>query len=404
MSVRTTLRDTLIAAATSGPRRPASIVDAAAALLRSPDAGAPRDERLRAVADWLALAQEIPGDGGVSWGYTFRRGWVASYPETTGYLVPTFLAVAEHLRDPAWRERAARAISFLLPLQLAAGGFPGRTVAQNRTAPSVFNTAQIMHGLLRWSDASTDDRARRAAHKAARWLVSVQDPDGAWRSHVHNGVATTYTAHASCWLADAGRLTDDPDLVAAAARHLDWVLAQQDPRSGWFDLAGFSASDHASRVSVTHTIAYVIWGVLHLGVELDRPDAVAAARQAATAIAALLARMGTIPGVLDHAWRPRASWTCATGDAQMSLVFLRLANMDGDDRFHRAAQAAIELAGKAQRTTAGPVAVRGGIPGSVPMTGAYLPFCYPNWAAKFYLDGLLALDGGLHGVAHPGAS
>jgi hypothetical protein len=33
------------------------------------------------------------------------------------------------------------------------------------------------------------------------------------------------------------------------------------------------------------------------------------------------------------------------------------------------------------------------------MTGAYLPFCYPNWAAKFYLDGLLALGGRQSGAA-----
>ena len=392
MSLRTALRDALIATGTSGPRRPASIVNAAALLFRSPDAAASREERLRAVADWLALAQDVTGDGGVSWGYSFRRGWAASYPETTGYLVPTFLAVADHLQDPAWRGRADRAISFLLPLQLAPGGFPGRTVAENRTAPSVFNTAQIMHGLLRWSQVSGDDSARRAAHRAARWLVSVQDTDGAWRSHVHNGLATTYTAHASCWLADAGRLTNDPGLVAAATRHLDWVLAQQDRETDWFALAGFTASDHAVRVSVTHTIAYTIWGVLHLGVELERPDAVAAARRAATAVAALLERTGRISGMLDHAWRPRARWSCATGDAQMGLVFQRFADMDGDDRFRRASQAAIELAGRAQRTSTGPTAVRGGIPGSVPMTGAYLPFCYPNWAAKFYLDGLLALD------------
>ncbi len=78
--------------------------------------------------------------------------------------------------------------------------------------------------------------------------------------------------------------------MAAAGRHLDWVLAQQDARTGWFDLAGFSASDHAARVAVTHTIAYTIAGVLHLGIELERPDAVAAAQRAAAAVAGLLER------------------------------------------------------------------------------------------------------------------
>jgi hypothetical protein len=38
----------------------------------------------------------------------------------------------------------------------------------------------------------------------------------------------------------------------------------------------------------------------------------------------------------------------------------------------------------------------------VPLAGGYLPFCYPNWAAKFYLDGLLALRG--RGMPAPAAA
>jgi hypothetical protein len=47
---------------------------------------------------WLCRAQDAGGDGGVSRSYALRhmrahgrRGWLASYPETTGYIIPTFL-------------------------------------------------------------------------------------------------------------------------------------------------------------------------------------------------------------------------------------------------------------------------------------------------------------------------
>ena len=33
--------------------------------------------------------------------------------------------------------------------------------------------------------------------------------------------------------------------------------------------------------------------------------------------------------------------------------------------------------------------VCGGIKGSHPVWGAYSPFTYPNWAAKFFIDALL---------------
>src|SRR5262245_39831263 len=43
---------------------------------------------LAAAIDWLTRAQDMCR-GGVSYGYDLRRGWMAAYPETTGYIIPT---------------------------------------------------------------------------------------------------------------------------------------------------------------------------------------------------------------------------------------------------------------------------------------------------------------------------
>ncbi len=51
-------------------------------------------EHVAAAARWLAVAQEASGDGGVAGRYRLGTGWTSSYPETTGYLIPTFLALA----------------------------------------------------------------------------------------------------------------------------------------------------------------------------------------------------------------------------------------------------------------------------------------------------------------------
>ncbi len=45
---------------------------------------------LSAAMRWLCLAQDITNCGGVSAGFSFRNGWEAAYPETTGYIVETF--------------------------------------------------------------------------------------------------------------------------------------------------------------------------------------------------------------------------------------------------------------------------------------------------------------------------
>jgi hypothetical protein len=312
-----------------------------------------------------------------------------SYPETTGYIVPTLLRLAERLAEPPLVGRAERAIDFLLPLQLRDGGFPGARIDENRTEPSVFNTGQIINGLVAWHRHAGDQRVLDAAVRAADWLVSVQDDDGAWRRHIYNGLAVTYTAHASCWLAQLGRHAGTDRHVAAAVRHAEWVLTRQDPETGWFDDAGFTAADHAARRSVTHTIVYVLAGLLDTGELAGRPELLAAVEVAARRMAEVLAERGWLPGVLDATWRGRSSYACLTGTSQAAIVWERLARASGDTELAEAARHARELVCATQRLTDGDPGIRGGIAGSDPVWGDYLGFTYPNWAAKFTADALL---------------
>jgi hypothetical protein len=352
---------------------------------------ADRARHLHEAAGWLGRAQDATDDGGVSWGYRPRSGWAASYPETTGYIVPTWLALDGVVGAPGdGRRRAERAIAFLASVRLPDGAFPGRRVDENRTAPSVFNTAQILHGLTAWHQATGDPESAAMAAAAAGWLVRTQDDDGAWRRHAYNGVPVTYLAHGSCWLAEHADVSGDPSARAAATRHLDWVLGRFDRSSAWFDLAGFTADDHAARRAVTHTLAYTVWGVLDLGLRLGREDAVEAAAAVAMAAARLLREHGQLPGVVDAGWRPQASWSCLTGNSQLALIWDRLAEIGHPAGDRAAAGAALDAVLVTQRLDGGTPGIRGGVAGSDPPWGAYLPFTFPNWASKFTIDALLA--------------
>ena len=214
---------------------------------------------LEAAALWLERAQDAARDGGVAGRYRLASGWTSSYPETTGYVVPTLLALSDALGDERFQDRAARAVEFLLRIQLRSGAFPGLEIAENRTEPSPFNTAQIIHGLISWHEASRSQRALDAAVRAADWLLSIQDRDGAWRQHWYKGLPATYSAHASCWIAQLGESTGERRFIEGARQHLEWALSKADSETGWFDLAGFSSEHHDQRRSVTHTIAYTLW-------------------------------------------------------------------------------------------------------------------------------------------------
>lgn len=341
---------------------------------------------MRAAAEWLATAQASSSDGGVLGRYRLAGGWTSSYPETTGYLVPTMLRLAREWNDPSWRERAGRAVDFLLALQLPMGAFPGGEIHENTRNPSVFNTCQIMNGLTAWYRETGDARTLAAVRRAGDWICEVQDGDGAFRRHVYNGLVTTYTSHASCWLAELGETLGERRYVDAAVRHMDWVLGHRDASTGWIDLAGFLPEDHAARRSVTHTIAYTLWGVLFTALVAGREDAVAAIRESALGIARRVQLSGHLAGVLDHRWRGVANYACLTGNAQMALIWLRLFGIEGDGRFLNAALIALDRIRESQAMQHPDPGIRGGIAGSRPVWGGYIYGAYPNWAAKFYID------------------
>jgi len=346
-------------------------------------------EHLVAAAQWLCTAQDASTDGGVAGRYYFDRGWSSSYPETTGYILPTFLALATRLGDARFHARARACLDFLLPLQLDSGAFPGMEIAENRTKPSFFNTAQILHGLTAWHRAEGDPRALEAARRAADWILAIQESDGAFRRHCYGGLPTTYTTHASCWIAEFGAYTGDSKYLVSAGRHLDWALLHRDPETGWFDLCGFGPLDHADRISVTHTIAYTLWGVLFTSEILGREDGMAAVRQAAVGIARRLEMSRRLPGVLDHRWKARANYVCLTGNAQMALIWLRLHERQPDLRFLNAALKALDGIKSAQRLDNADPGLRGGVAGSDPPWGGYIYNAVPNWAAKFFIDALI---------------
>ena len=346
-------------------------------------------EHLQAAAAWLERAQDATPDGGVVGRYRLNVGWTSSYPETTGYLIPTLLDLADFLEEPRFRQRAERAVSFLLGLQHDNGAFPGNEVHENTDKPSPFNTGQILNGLVVWHAATGDETAGEAARRAGDWLLSVQDEDGAFRKYFYYDQPSTYSAHQTCWLAQLGVHVGKQKYLDAVDRHLDWLLTNFDDTAGWFSGMGFDAAQHEARTAFTHTIAYTIWGVLFSAQALGRADALAAAEKAAAGVRDVQTRLGRLPGLLGANWQPAGDFCCLTGNAQMALIWLRLYEQSGDKAWLDAAQRAIdEIKLRHPLRNANP-AIAGGVPGSFPIWGDYIFGGLPNWAAKFFIDALL---------------
>ena len=343
---------------------------------------------LQAAAEWLARAQDVTGGGGVSAYYdAAKRRWAGAYPETTGYIIPTLFRYAEFSGNDEYRERAIRMAAWESDIQLSDGGVRAGTMDANEAVATIFNTGQVLFGWLAAWQRTHESKFRDSLVRAADWLVAAQDPDGAWRrfaSPFASHALNTYNTRVAFGLAEAGRGLNEPRYLDAAKRNVEWALTQMHP-NGWLE-----NNDLEDNIRpLTHTIAYAARGILEVGLITENSGFVDAASRIARAVAATQRSDGALPGRLDAGWRTAAGWSCLTGNAQMAIVWQRLAHETGDGSWLPAAKRANRFNLSVQNVAASSQDMRGGIPGSHPRGGGYMTHRYPNWAAKFFMDALM---------------
>ena len=218
---------------------------------------------------------------------------------------------------------------------------------------------------------------------AADWLVRTQDADGCWRSYPTPFAAPgekAYETHVSWGLLEAARVAPDSPYADAALANIRWALRHQ-TRNGWF--ARCCLNDE--RQPLTHTIGYVLRGVIEAYRFTSDPALLEASRRTADGVMGSMQADGFLAGRLDHDWRPRVRWACLTGTAQIAACWFLLHTATGERRYLDAARTATRYVRRTVRVD-GPMDTRGAVKGSFPVDGAYGRYQYLNWAAKFFID------------------
>lgn len=343
---------------------------------------------------WLLRAHEATGRRGVArsycvaWHPYFRiRGWLAAYPETTGYIIPTLFDYAAAGDDDGLRQHAIEMSDWEIEVQLPSGAVMGGIIGMTPT-PAIFNTGQVIFGWLRAAQETGDQRFLDAASRAGRFLVEHQDEDGTWRrglSQYAKAGPQTYNTRVAWSLAELAHMTGDSTFRAAATRNVDAALTRQ-LANGWF--AGNCLDDDDA--PLTHTIAYATRGILETGLLLGNEGYIAAAERAALATLRAQRDDGSLAGRYDREWQPRADWSCLTGNVQLAIIWLRFALLRRDLKWLTAAQRSIRYVASCQDLNCPNPGIRGGIAGSFPVYGSYGRFEYLNWAAKFFLEAIMA--------------
>ncbi|MCC2869214.1 MAG: glycoside hydrolase family 127 protein [Candidatus Accumulibacter phosphatis] len=344
-------------------------------------------QHLDAAIAWLKHAQDVTGNGGVAQTYLVRsRHWAPSYPETTGYIIPTFYRYAALAGDDDARARARRMADWEIEVQHPSGGVLAGALGDS-DQPTVFNTGQVIFGWVRAFEEEQDERYREAAVRAASWLCDIMDEDGCWRrfgSPMTGKQINTYNTRSAWSLARVHDITGERRYLDAALRNADWAMTQRND-VGW--LAQNCLQDSAQ--PFTHTIAYAMRGLLEIGAAAQREDLVEAARTIGEAMISALPADGCLPGRFDAAWKPTVKWSCLTGDCQLGINWGRLYQITAETKYKEATSRVLGFVKQTQRIDDQDSHTIGGIKGSHPINGGYHPWQYPNWATKFYADALL---------------
>jgi len=356
----------------------------------------PQDTKahLDAAMKWLCLAQDKTMDDGVSQTYLIKSlRWANSYPETTGYIVPSFYRYWALTGNEDYRDRAKRMVDWECEIQLPEGGVLAGALGDS-DKPTIFNTGQVLFGWARAYEIEKDERYSEAGLKAALWLCDVMDEDGCWRKFgspmtLSEGI-NVYNTRSAWGMVRIHEITGEQRVLDCAIKNLEWALTQAKP-NGWLENNCLQNNEQP----FLHTIAYAMRGFLEIGLYANREDFMHQAIKIGDAMLSQLPANGFMPGCFDKDWNPAVKWSCLTGNAQMAINWGRLYKITGEEKY-REAVVRINAFTKTTQKLAGGGDEVGGIKGSHPVNGGYHPWQIPNWPAKFFADAL-ATEGYLSG-------
>lgn len=273
-----------------------------------------------------------------------------SYPEVTGYYIPTLLKWG-------YRDLAKQYTRWLCSIQHNDGSW----YDTEGTAPYVFDTAQILKGLVAMADIMPEIKVNIA--KGCDWMLSRIDGDGrlvtptkeAWGK---SGECSELI-HLYCLtpLIDAAKILDVPQYESEARRVQKYYINNY--RKEILDFSFLS-----------HFYAYVMEALCNLG-EYEL------AKEAMKSMSDILDEKGYVPAYRN------VNWVCSTGMFQLAIVWYELGDIERGNK-------ALEYAAKLQNET-------GGWYGSYAVSEnpevlntkefpTYIADGEISWAVKYFLD------------------
>lgn len=267
-----------------------------------------------------------------------------SYPEVTGYFIPTLLSIGE-------RELVRQFARWLITVQFANGSF-GNSKSEQSYA---FDTGQVIRGWTVMLEQMPE--LEQPLRRACDWLITTAHPQTGrlitpppgtdWSLGQRGEVSEGIHLYVLAPLRQTGEILNEPRYSRFVDKSLQYYLKQ-------VSLTNFSQPN-----ALTHFYAYIQEALLELGCEAE-------ARTGMTSVARFQQPSGAVPGYSD------VNWICSTGLAQLAQVWYRLGEIERAD-------AALKFLEILQNPS-------GGFFGSYGVEANYFPSEEISWAVKYAIE------------------
>lgn len=269
------------------------------------------------------------------------------YPEVTGYYIPTLIRWG-------YRELAIDYAKWLMSIQHDDGSWYD-TFAQ---MPYVFDTAQILKGLLAAYSIWPDENVKNSIIRGAMWLAGNIQHDGRLKAADESiwkmPKAYSELIHLYCLspIREVGIQFSKPELLEMVDLSIDYYKQNHMEEILHFDL-------------LSHFYAYVMEALVDLG-ELEL------AKAAMNNIGNFQTEDGAVPGYND------VHWVCSTGLFQLALTWFRVGDIERGNK-------AFSYACRLQNESGG---WYGSYPSVEDESNDYFAASEISWAVKYFLDAL----------------
>lgn len=358
------------------------------------------EDYLKEVVDWVLSAQNACKNNGIPAQYRLYKGFDNPYPETSGYMITSLLAVYNYFRDETYKVSAVKVADWLVSRQLDNGAmrcniehptsiFDKNSRGVGDSKVFLFDCGAILEGLTNMWRQIPEDRYRLSAIRLGDYMISNQEGDGLWQKDLYFPYFGTHQTRTMCALINAGKTFNKSEYIDSALRCLNKLKSNVKPNA-YITNCHFTHRKNED-FAFTHPLAYTIEGFFKAGIMAELQEF----SEIAVSVGNELQRIAVNCQQLffshyDPEWKPISGHQCVTGNIQIAMMWLEIAKYTGDDTLVSTAMRFLNYTRnvmidiKTKRRE-----LRGGIQGSLPIYGKYMAYAFPNWGAKFFIDASL---------------